>query len=401
MGIMKSAAAFLLALLLATSAHAISPNGQKVVDSINQRLDQFPRQEGFLKGQFAGREDEARAHLAEAEKLLGAATTEVRMLISDSRAPEVSAVSKRIQEHEAYVAGLRSALQGAGKTSEQEAGRHQAFVQEYGSSFNQVQELLHLAKDPARGSVGEPERLRKALEVLARVHEGCTGKYAGVRNSAPFRDDLRRDAENWCAAAADREALAKRAVKNHARRTLDIVRDSLDRMRADLERSEGFLRSDETTVRQALWDRGALAKDLTTRDAKLFDVAGVTEPVDLAPLDQSIAALNAEIDRLAPQWKFPSGGAHDPSEGLARKAIGGDKGVKILRTVMTDGQWKIVKNGLGIPLHRYKDGAVLYRVAGEKWCRHQAFTYSEKFDGRGYQKTDGVTVNYLRYLACP
>jgi hypothetical protein len=75
-------------------------------------------------------------------------------------------------------------------------------------------------------------------------------------------------------------------------------------------------------------------------------------------------------------------------------------GTALKASVMQDPVFKIVKNRLGIPLERYKDGFVLYKAANESFCRQQSFTYLEKFDGTGYQRPAGVGLNRIRYVNC-
>ncbi len=387
------------------AAHAISSFGADLVRQVNQRLDAYARNDAYAAGAFTGQEDQARAHLAQGEDLLREGRMELRKLISDDGAPEVKALAKRLDAHEAYLQKVRGALEAAGKSGAQEEERYRGFISEHAghTRYRKVQTFLELAGSPdsAAHASDRPEDLREALEILSAVHAGCTGKYAGVRNVGPFTRDPDKNAELWCKAAAEREVLARRAVNNLALFTLGLVIRQIDQMRGDLERQEGYLRIDETMLRQALWDRQALSKDLSTRYAGIFAAAGIEGGPDLAPLDGAIAALFTEIERLAPRWTFPSGG-RDGSEALARKQVRASvAGAEVKKTVMTDTQWKIVKNALGVPLHRTKDGAVLYKVRGEKLCRQQAFTYSETFEGRGYQKSDEVTLNYVRYLSCP
>jgi hypothetical protein len=72
----------------------------------------------------------------------------------------------------------------------------------------------------------------------------------------------------------------------------------------------------------------------------------------------------------------------------------------VVKTVMDTAPWNIHKNSLGIPLNRTRRGFVMYKMPSDTLCRQQAFLYTEKFDGTGYQPSNGVRLNYARYLTC-
>jgi len=68
--------------------------------------------------------------------------------------------------------------------------------------------------------------------------------------------------------------------------------------------------------------------------------------------------------------------------------------------VLKTDPWKISKNSLGIPLSRLRQGFVLYKMPSENLCRQQSFSYTETYDGTGYQPSNGVRLNYVRFQAC-
>src|SRR5262249_6049569 len=144
--------------------------------------------------------------------------------------------------------------------------------------YHKIHLLLDLAANPesTRGVNPDPAELTEALAILADVNAACTGKFAGVRNTGPHVREPGFNAEAWCRATPDREALGRRGAQNAALETLGIVMREIDKMAGDLERNEGWLRIDETLIHRALFDRDGLAKELATRHAKLFAAAGVT-----------------------------------------------------------------------------------------------------------------------------
>ncbi|MEO7650774.1 MAG: hypothetical protein ABIZ80_09925 [Bryobacteraceae bacterium] len=151
-----------------------------------------------------------------------------------------------------------------------------------------------------------------------------------------------------------------------------------------MENAEGYLQADT----------------LVEKDAALFPEKFRQKFSDPESL-QALAALQKEMERLAPRWTFPAGPHDARLEGFAR--VGVDKwypGGKVLKAVMDTEPWKISKNRLGIPLSRSRRGFVLYKMPDESLCRQQSFSYTETFDGTGYQPSNGVRLNYARFLSC-
>ncbi len=156
------------------------------------------------------------------------------------------------------------------------------------------------------------------------------------------------------------------------------------KLKSRMEAAEGFLQADT----------------VVEKDAALYPEKfkqKFSDPESLAAL----AELRKEIERLAPRWSFPEGPHDARIEGFARKGVGDwHPGGKVMKTVMDTAPWNIHKNRLGVPLNRTRRGFVMYQMPGDSLCRQQAFLYTETFDGSGYQPSNGVRLNYARYLAC-
>ena len=158
----------------------------------------------------------------------------------------------------------------------------------------------------------------------------------------------------------------------------------VEKLMGRMEAADGYLRADT----------------LVEKDAALFPEKFRTKFPDPESI-QALTALQAEIDRLAPRWTFPAGPHDARIEGSARAGVDNwHPGGSVLKTVMHTDPWKIQKNSLGIPLTRTRTGYVLYKRPSDSLCRQQSFTYTETFDGAGYQQSNGVRLNYARYLAC-
>jgi len=147
---------------------------------------------------------------------------------------------------------------------------------------------------------------------------------------------------------------------------------------------------------------GFVPADTTVEHDATFNRAKLKERFQEPGLDAALARLTQEEERLASRWNFPSGARDARLEAFALKGLEtrhpGPK--KFLRSVMDEAPWRISKNRLGIPLSRYRRGFLLYKMEGENLCRQQSFSYTETFDGSGYQPSNGVRLNYIRFLGC-
>jgi hypothetical protein len=158
----------------------------------------------------------------------------------------------------------------------------------------------------------------------------------------------------------------------------------VEKLQARMAAADGFLQADTT-----------VEKDAALYPEKFKQK--FSDPESLAAL----ASLQKEIARLAPQWSFPDGPHDARIEGFARKGVDDwHPGGKVIKTVMDTAPWNIHKNSLGVPLNRTRRGFVMYKMPSDTLCRQQSFLYTEKFDGTGYQPSNGVRLNYARYLTC-
>lgn len=394
---------FFVALFTAASClAAISDYGARVVQAVNARIDSVPRQHS---GGAAG----ARQHLANVERVIGECNAQLRLLIRDSREPEVRAAQQKLAELERYAESLKGNLQAGGQSNEQLDKQVYQFEAEYLRNMltNRALPLYILTKDPSASvHLGQdPALYQEMAGYLAQMDQACKGKYAAIAQLPHPNPAVQQGApEVWCKLAANREAMLRKSATNAAGGDLNGIANHMKQMTAKLEANEGFLENEIQMVRRALWQREDLLKELSARYQPLFRATGVTDPsAIMAPLQPAMDALMAEAQRLAPRWKFPAAGPHDAyPESLAKQQLAKEyPGTTLRASVMQDPVFKIVKNRLGIPLERYKDGFILYKASNESLCRQQSFTYLEKFDGTGYQRPAGVRLNRIRYINCP
>ncbi len=398
----------LLAILLGSVPveAAISADGLRVVKEVNAALDGVPKNTAYAAGDFGGNEAAVRAHLASAASVAKDCNRELRFLIRDSGEPEVRAAQARVSDLMQYVKTVNDALSGSGQNPQQLRAMVFDFVEEYLSKglVSRGGPLTALQRDPkADVSIGgDTAEMQAVIKELEAVDAGCKGKYRAVVNEKhPANPAL--DPALWCATAANRQTLLRKSTESMMASGFDVAIGQFTQLKKDLESREGFLATNEDVLKVVMVDRETLRNELRKRYQPQMDQAGITSVDDLlARFDPAIGGLRTEIERLAPRWQFPAAGPHDPApEALARAQVPrAHPGGAVRATVMSHATFKIHKNALGIPLYRYKDGFVLYKLPAESLCRQHGFTYTETFDGRGYQKPSGVRLNYTRFQRC-
>lgn len=388
---------------------AISPDGARIVQQVNAKLDQLQIDPAFAAGKVTGREAEARTMATKLRNAYNDCNMQLRLLIRDSREPEVTAARRRCDEVATTRERLNTALQGAGASVEQNKALLYDFYSKFTGGVESGQTAgfrqLFLNLNPAATAPANIDEFRTSLATLARIDAACKGSHQAVAQATePYGPNNMQSAATWCGTAARRDELGRVMALNTAAGPAKIWGNEIVKLKEQLESREGFLTTDLTPIRRALFDREALVQEAATRHKALLEAAGVTDTSGvLGALQPSIDSLMAEVERLAPRWKFPVGNPRDTAiEGYGRRGIAKIYPGGVIRaSVMRDGAFSIRKNALGVPLDRTRDGFILYKMPNEKFCRQQSFSYTETHAGGGtYQKPDGVRLNYIRYQPC-
>jgi hypothetical protein len=137
-------------------------------------------------------------------------------------------------------------------------------------------------------------------------------------------------------------------------------------------------------------------------DLTLDDVSG-----ELATASEKMNDLKAAVLETARNWELPYRAGENYSTELAgsilSRAYGGEGSISMKDVWLSRSEWKIHKNGLGIPDRRTLPGYALVRVNAdpEGLCQLRSFTLTEQFDGTGYQKAQSVKFGYTRFHTCP
>lgn len=240
--------------------------------------------------------------------------------------------------------------------------------------------------------------LAKAAALCARP------EFADIGRSCAYASHSRDTPEaDWCAAAAKGNAVLQQGVRNlaaHHAKHADPGRSA-----EELASRDGWI-DIEGPVTWNEYFSGKKQRDMIAkRLGPVFEQVGLTSIDDLEvfeKLEGHYAALAVRVKELAPTWDLPGAACSGAGCSAAKKTIvAWYPKAKVKKLLHKDSGWKIAKNGLGIPTHRYKSGFVLLQVAGDPLCQLRSWTVNETYAGAGrYEPATGAQIGYVRWQPC-
>jgi len=339
----------------------------------------------------------------------------------DWKDPELKDCAGEILAHKNYMQELVGKLNAANAG----ASTLMPFLNEVKPYENSLYTLAGAHFSPATDVFNgrPPAEIRKYQEDMAAVEKICDEKMPDAGSTTPVMptsgpgqqyrrvvgfaipDSFSKHADNWCWIAKNRKKLLDKAAGSR-----HTVVDGYGNVGMVLPMTLKDLSVEnpgmDTWVASMLLDPNKYFDKLQkARDAD--NAAMGTEPVaaDNSVVEGWLKELQAKVDATAPQGKFPSAKGHDSTiESSAAKAV---KRIypeaKVVASHMDAAGWTIEKNGLGIPLNRYRSGQLAFSLPGSKWCLHRTFNWVEAYSGAGnYEPPDGASIlPSTRFLACP
>ncbi|MSP63445.1 MAG: hypothetical protein EXR72_24495 [Myxococcales bacterium] len=396
----------LLTVALPAMARAESPATQRSVRNLEMALGNIKLVEAYRKGPIDEKKmQDARNLLRDLDYGLGRAERELNSIApADRDLPSVQALTRRAEELKAFQVELKQAIEGAAAAAGALDGRYREFREETKRFAPPVSLYRDAHKSPDAYARVSAKGLAASMKELGELDALCKAKYADLPHNERLSFQLAIDPATWCGIADRRKELGERSAKRLVEAEVAKWVAAIEKDRALLEPTGGLIDLRGLTSLVAS-EREAARAELAQFCKAILDAVQLPMAADLlAPLDPKLAALYAEIDRLAPTYTFPSGLSHDAGiEGAAKKRLAGfTPGAQVLKTGMLRPDWSISKNGLGIPTDRFRSGAILFRAPGSKWCRSGEFTYLEPYAGGGkYQHSDRFTFTVTRFLKCP
>lgn len=317
-----------------------------------------------------------------------------RMSEADRADPAAVDASRKLDEFAAFRTDLNRAMEGGAAASAANDAQFRAFREE-------TKPFAGVVSAFRNGPHGTLAQVKAGIDELAKLDALCRSKYPGIQDDQKLSFALNIEPGTWCSVAARRQALADASIQKAVAGSLTGLVAQVKESKDKLAQNQGLLAVDGAPYK-LLQDRAAGKADLTARLKPLFEASGQPMPADyFAPLDAQLDAFAAEIDRLAPTWKFDASHSDSGSESGAKKAFADAyKGRSVVKTGMLFGSATIDKNALGIPTERYRTGALLAKASG-KWCEYRQFTAHETYAGGGTYAAPRYTFGAMRLQACP
>lgn len=180
---------------------------------------------------------------------------------------------------------------------------------------------------------------------------------------------------------------------------------TFDEIRTGLEKSDGFIRSNDELVLAFLFSPMEGESQLLRQYMKSV-VTGMDAVPDTfyAQLDAKVASLWTEINRLAPSVA-PVGGAE--ADGIVKLAIEkrvaqGAPEAKVVRSVLSGDRWAVKMTDGGLPKSEYRRGHVMYRLPNQELVICQQVIVERPYFGSAKSASDySVRLGYLRLQEKP
>jgi hypothetical protein len=343
------------------------------------------------------------------EGLLNRASGGIQKCSQDEKqGEEVQAVYARWKTLHAYFVKLTDNINAGNASATQGKDKMRAFQQATQGDVKTVaKDFAPMLEDPKyvpSGYSSPPARLELARTSLQKLQELCTGEFAGLQDieNVSFQMDVYPTA--WCQLAAQREALVARVATASVSQNLDLWVRGIDEDAQALERKEGFSGLMGVMYELVHETKSATAK-LSEQYQAQFKAAGAERPADLfGPAQGAVDRWWVEAKRLAPTWKFPANLVKDGAvEGRMKSALARSMPkAKVLKAGLLYPEWKIYKNGLGIPTDRVRTGVVLYSSPDyQGLCVQREWTVKDTWVGGGkWDATSSMTLGSIRLQKC-
>jgi len=387
-------------------AEARTTNTDRILRNLNGTIDNVKVVEEFASAPIAERDRQTATNLLrDVDYALKRATGDLgRISPEDTDDPEVKAIRERVVALTAYREKLAKNLQASIAGGEALTARYRAFrddIKPYGKGLAVFPRSS--GSSQAIGNV-TGELLVEALAQLAQLDELCKSKYADLELNDRLAFQLAVNPVMVCSTAAKRQELATAMVEDMVARDVSTWVKMIDSARTGLEKNNGLIAISGNVMEQMVFDLEKAKVSMLDKHKPLFTALGTTVPARVfAPIESSVTALWAEIDRLAPTYTFPAKLSHDgAAEAGAKKAVAGfAKGNVVLKSGMLFTKWDIAKNEIDIPTERYRTGAILFRSKQTKWCHYREFTAHQTYTGGGkFQRAMTFTFAGLRLQQC-
>lgn len=245
---------------------------------------------------------------------------------------------------------------------------------------------------PKPGSTSPDQHADWALKLinndqLAEVAQGCAAKtYDGEELKFDQRDAYLK-ASTMCPLVVDRIALLKKTVHAWGVAVADYYfwqeENRIERIAKEGKVSTGLLEEAQSAQK--------MKEYVASFAKKTFESIGEPVPPEaLAKADTLFAKRQDTIMKLAAAGKMD---VSKKADGGAEKAIREvyARRFDVKKVIMTDADWKLVKNDYGVLLRHYKDASVLVKAKDGSFCALIPASVGQPYEDNGkYANTYGV-----------
>jgi len=364
--------------------------------------------------------DKAKRHLAQVQESFGRAMAQLKQIPKgefNKSDPELKECWETFSAWGEYKESLQAKIQKAS-----EAGATLTpFLKRVKPQQDAMLRLAAVEVNPAADVLGQatPDQARSMLSGLADVETACATLGPDV-GSAPlddahkpggtelrvanvsFHDGFTERANNWCHVAKRRAELMTAAAGNRYV-PVEGYGNYVMELPAVLKRLSTERPDVDAWIAEALKDKSGFVKRREAL-AKAWNAAVGVRPPEGSGLAGQLEALQRKVDEVSANTPAPTTGQHDAAlEGKARAALKAELPEATPKaTMMQDAGWTVEKNGLGVPLERYRLGYVVFKRPAFKACEQRSFVYRETHQGGGtYAPGAAVIQAQVRFVTCP
>ncbi len=382
-------------LLVSQSAFALSPAGTRGLRNVQTAISSVQLSPELRSGPIPKEKMQtAKNLLRDLDSALSRAQGEIeRMNAIDRAEPAVAEAAKKLEEYAAYRADLKKAIETATTAIASNDALFRAFREDTKSYAEVVSKFR-------KGPHGTLDQVKAGVAELAKLDELCRTKYPGIQDDPKLSFALNIEPGTWCSIASRREELANASIRTATAEALTKIVAQVKESKEKLSKNNGLVDVNGQPY-LLLQDRAGGKALLSAKLKPLMDASGQKMPADyFAPLDEQLDGFAAEIDRLAPTWKFEASHKDQGTEAGAKKAFAeAYKGRSVIKIGMLFDSATIDKNALGVPTERYRTGALLAKGSG-KWCEYRQFTAHEAYSGGGNYAPPRFTFGAVRFQSC-
>ena len=243
---------------------------------------------------------------------------------------------------------------------------------------------LEAGKADKPGRIDDVKRVDKQMPSIRRFAADCKGKYAEYVRQHPRHQTKCELAEN-AQRYRDQFAAASYTV---------FLGTEIDEIHTIILRLENDNCIEATGHNRLVNGSQAYLRDVETQVSESRMTVGLPEP-SYSDLEAAVAKLPAKIKAAADKNRWADKKTAAVSVPVKRLTIQEVEkmGMTLVKVGRSDEPWTLVKNQLGIPLHKTTTGWVMMKNPKDSFCRMQHASFTRTYDGTGYAPVSAVSID--------